>query len=144
MPARLLIVEDDREIRTLYRLELSTLYDIVEAPDGYAAWRLFETEQPDIVLMDLGVPGINGMDLTEKIRAHEKLSDTPIIIITGSTVGEDLPPSFWLKATPASAFFEKPVDFGALREEIDRQLKARAGHRELPPGKGYYEGEEEA
>jgi len=139
MPAKLLVVEDDREIRTIYRLELELLYSVVEAPDGIQGWKKFETEEPDLVLLDLGIPGINGLDLAKKIRGHPERGDTPIIIITGSVTGEHLPERFWLKGIPADGFLEKPVEMGVLRERIDTMLKERSGYRELPPGKGTYD-----
>ncbi|MBX3728314.1 MAG: response regulator [Candidatus Sumerlaeia bacterium] len=139
MPARILVIEDDADVRLVLRGHLEPLYDVIEAADGVAGWRRFEEERPDLVLTDLGIPGINGLDLTERIRSHPERGTTPVIILTGATQGEDLPAGFWKMGTGADAFFEKPADGPSLRAEIDRLLKARAGYRELPPGKGYYE-----
>jgi len=139
MPARILIVEDNRDVRDLLRIALAPLYEVVEAADGLQGWQRFEQHRPHLVVTDLGMPGLNGIDLTEKIRAHAELGDVPVVILTGATAGEELDPNVWLQGTQANAFFEKPCDPFALRAEIDRLLKERAGFKELPPGKGYYD-----
>lgn len=139
MSATVLIVEDDRDVRDFLQLALSPMYRLEMAPDGRAGWEKFQDLKPDLVLTDLVLPGINGLDLTEKIRAHGERGATPVIILTGATKDEALDPSVWRLGTEADQFLEKPVDPGYLRSEIDRLLKERAGYRPVPPGKGSYD-----
>lgn len=139
MPARVLVIEDDAEVRLLIKLELERLFLVIEAPDGLAGWKLFQQEKPQCVLTDLALPGMNGLDLMDKIRNHPDLKETPIVVLTGTTTDDDLPTEFWRKGTGADAFFEKPVDWAMLRAEIDRLIKERANYKPLPPGKGYYD-----
>lgn len=139
MSAVVLLAEDNRDVRLVLRMQLEPLYQIVEAADGLAAWRHFESRPVDAVVLDLGIPGINGLDLVERIRAHPERGNTPIIVVTGAVKGEELPGEFWRMGTGADAFFEKPVDGATLRAEIDRLLKERANYKPLPPGKGYYD-----
>jgi two-component system KDP operon response regulator KdpE len=76
-----LIVEDDAETRRALARELSTRgYRIDEAPDGAMAMRHWEARRPDIVLLDLGLPDIDGLDLVRHIRRE---ATTPIVILSG-------------------------------------------------------------
>ncbi|MDK2970481.1 MAG: hypothetical protein PWP23_236 [Candidatus Sumerlaeota bacterium] len=139
MPACILVIDDDADVRLILRSQLEPLYKVIEAPDGLAGWKKFQDEKPHLVLTDLGLPGINGLDLTERIKGHPELGQTPVVILTGATQNEEISPNVWKLGTQCDAFFEKPANAGELRAEIDRLLKARAGYRELPPGKGYYD-----
>lgn len=135
---KILIADDEEDIRNLLRLALSEHYDIVFARDGLEAWKLFERERPRLVLTDLNMPGINGYEFTEKIREHPDLAQTPVIILTGTTQGSDLPPGFWKIGTRADAFLEKPVSTDVILAEVRRQLVRRMTPNPLPPGKGHY------
>lgn len=119
-------------------MSLSEHYDVVVARDGLEAWKLFEQERPRLVLTDLNMPGINGWELTEKIRGHEELSETPVIILTATTQDTDLPPGFWRIGTRADAFLQKPLTTDEIIQEVRRQLIKRQAPKPLPPGKGHY------
>jgi len=76
-----LVVEDDRETRTALIRALGTRgYRIDEAADGQEALRHWENRRPDVVLLDLGLPDIDGLDLIRRIRRE---STTPIVILSG-------------------------------------------------------------
>ena len=78
-----LIVEDDEDSRYLMRLELERLgYLIVEAENGEKAVEVAQRERPDIVLMDLTLPIMDGIAAAEQIRATDGLSSIPIIAVT--------------------------------------------------------------
>jgi two-component system KDP operon response regulator KdpE len=77
----ILIVEDDEETRHALTRELSTRgYRAQEAPDGRTAMRQWEARRPDIILLDLGLPDIDGLDLIRQIRRE---ATTPIVILSG-------------------------------------------------------------
>lgn len=139
MPARVLTVDDDLDVLDLLRIYLEPLYTVLQAKSGIEGYAAFERERPDLVVTDLGMPGMNGLDLAAKIKAHPELGGTPVVILTGATQDEELPGAFWCKFTEADVFFEKPCRAEELRSAIDRLLKKRAGFRELPPGKGHYD-----
>ncbi len=81
MLSRILIVEDEERMRKLLTMLLSDLpVCFVEARDGKEAWELFNTEQPDLIISDLKLPGIHGMDLLKMIK--ERNSEVPVIVIT--------------------------------------------------------------
>ncbi len=136
---RVLIADDDADILKLVTmiLEEAGKYDIVPARDGITAWRLFEEVRPRLVITDLNMPGINGLDLTEKIRNHDELGHTPVIILTGTTRDDDLPPGFWRNGTKATVYIEKPVQIDNFLQAVQRALLPKEANP-LPPGKGYY------
>lgn len=139
MPARILVVEDNRDVRTLLRIELSMLHEVIEAPDGLAGWKAFEEKRPDLVVTDLGLPGLNGLDLCARIRAHPERGTVPVIILTGAVKGEELDGEVWRLGTEADLFLEKPVGGAELRAHVDGLLRKAAGFQPLPPGSGSYE-----
>ena len=78
-----LIVEDDEDSRYLMRLELERLgYLVVEAEDGKKAVEIAKRESPDIILMDLTLPVMDGIAATERIRATDGLNAVPVIAVT--------------------------------------------------------------
>ena len=139
MPALVLLIDDDPEIRQLLRLALHPLYRVVEATDGHDGWAKVREHRPALVVTDLCMPGMNGLDLTDRIKCDNELSGTPVIILTGATAGEELPPGFWKLGTRADGFLEKPIEPSMLCAEIDRVLKNKVQFRPLPPGKGTYD-----
>lgn len=85
-PQRILIVEDDGELRRMIRHALSFAgYDVQEAGDGLHALRLLDTDPPDAVILDLGLPIISGHTVRAEIAAHAHTRDIAVIIITGTT-----------------------------------------------------------
>ncbi|MBI1290038.1 response regulator [bacterium] len=140
MPARILVADDDPDIRNFYRMVLQDHFELIFARDGVEAWRLYEEEKPRLVVTDLNMPGMNGLELTGKIRNESDRPKTPIIILTGTTRDSDLPPGFWNIGAGANKFMEKPIRPDELVAEIRRQLTlfAEANRTPLPPGKGFY------
>lgn len=137
-----LLADDDSAVLALYEAFLREHFDLLLARDGFEAWRKFQDHAPRLVVTDLNMPGINGQDLTEKIRNHETHGDTPVIIVTGTTVGSDLPPGFWRLGTKANQLLEKPVKLDTLLHEIRRQLALRAQSGEQTPVINYVRREE--
>ncbi len=87
----LLIADDDQYIRVLVRGSLkSEGYKILEAVDGTEAWDVIERERPDLVLLDVEMPGRSGLDLARAIRDTPTLASTIVVMLTGKTEGEDI------------------------------------------------------
>jgi two-component system KDP operon response regulator KdpE len=79
-PAKVLVIDDERAIRKLLRTGLSTQgYDILEAPDGKTALELL-AQEPDMVILDLGLPDVKGLDLLKTIRARSE--GVPIVVVS--------------------------------------------------------------
>jgi two-component system, OmpR family, alkaline phosphatase synthesis response regulator PhoP len=80
---RILVVEDDHRIAGLARDYLERAgFDVLRASDGRAALALARTERPDLIVLDLGLPGMDGMDVTRSLRRD---SEVPIVMLTART-----------------------------------------------------------
>jgi two-component system alkaline phosphatase synthesis response regulator PhoP len=87
---RVLVVDDDREIVRLVRAYLEQAgYQVFVAHEGEAALHVIRSERPDLVVLDLMLPGRNGWDITRIIRGDPTLSDLPIIMLTARVEDTD-------------------------------------------------------
>ena len=105
---KILIIEDEPDVRKSLRLVLEEAdYAILEAGDGVAGEREILLHNPDIVILDLGLPERRGEEILKFIRKHEPTKDIPIIILTGEgSLSKKL--SCMMKG--ASKFIHKPYD----------------------------------
>jgi DNA-binding response OmpR family regulator len=78
----ILICEDDANLRTLVRLALGNGFRFLEAPDAYAALELLRRTQPDLIVLDLMLPGRSGFDLLAEIRGIDGHDETPVVVIS--------------------------------------------------------------
>ncbi len=118
MATRLLFIEDDAEVRTVLRLALEDEgYTVVEAADGTAGLRAFDAERPDLVLLDLRLPDIRGLDVCRELRTR---SAVPIIIVTAQTDTHDLVAGL---EAGADDYVTKPVVPKALAARIRALLR---------------------
>ncbi len=111
-----LIVEDAEDARYFMRLELEQLgYLILEAENGQQAVDIALRERPDIILMDLSLPVMDGIAATAKIRASEKLKAVPVIAVTAH---QETDFRAGAKAAGFDAYVTKPIDMDWLSELI--------------------------
>lgn len=111
-----LIVEDVEDARYFMRLELEQLgYLVIEAEDGAKAVEIALREHPDIILMDLTLPVMDGLAATAMIRNNEQMSEVPIIAVTAHQQ-TDLRAE--AKASGFNAYVTKPIDIPWLNELI--------------------------
>lgn len=86
----ILIVEDDQELRRLFRTSLLLEgFDVVEAGDGLEALTRIDREPPDLVVLDLVLPTLNGVTVRQEIAAHVLTRAIPIVVVTGSAMNID-------------------------------------------------------
>ena len=82
----ILIVEDDIAARRMFRTALSLAgYRVIEAGDGLDALRVLDTQLPDLVVLDIGLPLISGVVVRQELAAHAHTRNIPVVIVTGST-----------------------------------------------------------
>ena len=115
-----LIVEDSEDARYFMRLELEQLgYRVVEAENGERAVEVAEREHPDIILMDLSLPIMDGIAATEKIRSRDGFKTVPVIAVTAHQETDFRADA---KAAGFDAYVTKPIDMPWLSELIEGLL----------------------
>lgn len=113
---KLLLVEDFEDTRLFMRLELEELgFSVFEAENGQLGVEIAIREKPDVILMDLTLPLMDGFEATKLIRQNEDLKNVPIIAITAHQ--EDDFRSI-AKASGFDAYVTKPIDVNWLKELI--------------------------
>jgi DNA-binding response OmpR family regulator len=123
MPKRwtILIADDQPGTRQLLQVTLdSDDYLIFAVPDGDTAWTVLQTFRPDVAVLDIGMPGRNGLELTRAIRADPLLTATRVILLTGLGEGTDVAAGY---AAGAEYYLTKP--FSPLR--LVRTIEACLG-----------------
>lgn len=119
----ILLVEDDE----LNRDSLKTRFErrgfhVAAAVNGEQAVQMAQTEKPDIILMDLGLPIINGLDATRKIKSNPETSAIPIIALTAHAMAGDRENAI---AAGCDEYDSKPVDFELLLKKINTMVYQR-------------------
>jgi DNA-binding response OmpR family regulator len=85
---KVLVADDDQSMRVLVRATVqSDAYEVLDAADGDEAWRLIQEHEPDLVLLDVGMPGMSGLELARAMRADPRFRATKIMMLT-ARVGE--------------------------------------------------------
>jgi len=119
----ILIVEDDQANRALLRHILSTEgYRVTTADDGEAAVRIVATTRPDLVLLDVGLPSLDGFEVTRRLRGDLRLTTLPILLLTGRSGEADTVAGL---NAGADDFIRKPVARGELLARIRSALRLR-------------------
>lgn len=80
MPPKILIVEDDTDMRNMLADKLMQRYEIIQAEDGEQGLLKFQSHHPDLVILDLMLPIMGGFEVLVKIQAESDLSKTPVVI----------------------------------------------------------------
>jgi DNA-binding response OmpR family regulator len=126
MSHKLLIVEDNIVILTMQKqiFEMEG-YDITTAQEGMDALKKVHQERPDIVLLDVNIPGMNGFELCRQIKEDPDLSDIIIVMISAVYYSdEDAKKGM---AMGADAYFTKPYENEVLQSKIKELLEKRGG-----------------
>ena len=117
------IADDDLEILTMVRTLLRRRdVKLVEASDGEEAMRLIRENEPDLVVLDVMMPGMSGWEICKAIREDEGLSSTGVIMLTG--IGERLN-EMTSPLYGADAYLDKPFELTDLDERISEVLAER-------------------
>jgi two-component system, cell cycle response regulator DivK len=118
------LVEDDEAVRVMVTTYLQRSgFTVVTANDGVQALLLLRSVQPDLIVMDMGLPKLNGWQTTQRLRARRDTAHIPIIALTAYALDKDRQHAL---AIGCDAFEPKPIDFDSLLTTINTLL-ARAG-----------------
>jgi DNA-binding NtrC family response regulator len=120
MKGKILVVDDEPDLRAMLKSILEDDYTVTLAEDGAALQKLFSQDAPDVVLLDLKLPDANGLDLLPQIK--KTWPETEVIVLTGEATFEAA-----VQATKRGAyhFINKPFDTQALEVTIDRAIENR-------------------
>ena len=121
MKKRILIIEDEREISLIMKMRLEAAgYEVLQAFDGADGLEKAKTGQPDLVLLDLILPKISGLQILDDLKSDSHSSRVPVIIVTG--LAQELE-SVKASVAKAEAYFLKPFDTVELMATIADFLK---------------------
>jgi len=128
-PPRVLVVDDDPAIRRICSTWLSLDgYEVLEAADGQEALELALTEEPDVVLLDLTMPVLDGFCVAAALRANDRTRELPLVVITGETGPHIIER---VHEIGVAGLFLKPFDPGAVAEFVRgviSELTVAKGH----------------
>jgi CheY-like chemotaxis protein len=86
---KIAVVEDNPDNRLLVRVILESLYEVAEYESGFAALAGWQQEKPDLVLLDVSLPEMDGTEVLQRLRADERLRDLPVIALTAHAMTGD-------------------------------------------------------
>jgi two-component system cell cycle response regulator DivK len=119
---RVLVVDDCDDVRLMWRRILSSAgYDVIEAQDGGEGIRQAEINEPDVILMDLWMPGIDGITAVVRLKGNAATAQLPVIALSGDLFGADR-----ARAAGFDAFLLKPVRPAQLLNTISQVMTSRS------------------
>lgn len=122
---RVLVVDDEPDVLLLCRLNLQQRgHELLEAADGSAALEIARELHPDVIVLDLMLPGISGYDVLEALQRDAETTDIPVLVLTAKSLRADRERSHGLGA---SAFLTKPFLPNELCEMVDSLVAPRHG-----------------
>ena len=126
-----LVADDEPSMLELVARHLRTMNDpkleVIQASDGEEAWRLAREHLPDLVVLDVMMPGMSGWEVCRKIREDVALAHTGVVMLTG--IGENLN-QMTSPLYGADAYIDKPFEFEDFDDKIRDTLRARIKQRE--------------
>lgn len=122
MAKKILLVEDEESIIQLLTVTFGDVsdYEILVARDGDMALQVAREKLPDIVLLDIGLPKINGIEVCRLLKSDPSLSRTKIIILSGMVQNSDRNQA---QEAGADAFINKPFSLNTLTDEVENLLQ---------------------
>ncbi|MGH9545238.1 MAG: response regulator [Terriglobales bacterium] len=120
---KILIAEDNATNRELFRELLEARgYAVVEACDGAEALRMIEQAQPDILLLDIGMPVLDGFAVVRSIRENPGMAALPVLAVTAYAMRGD---QERVLSSGFDGYLSKPIDAKALTEQLERLLSKK-------------------
>ncbi len=128
MPKRILVVEDNADNREILIAELEFQdYQVHYAGDGQEAILRAVELLPDLILMDMSLPNIDGLEATRRIKAHPQTAHIPIVALTAHAMRDD---EARFRNAGCDDYLAKPIDPEQVTETIERVLRERASGTE--------------
>jgi twitching motility two-component system response regulator PilH len=130
MPGKILVADDSPNIREILKISLEADgYTVLLAEDGEQALSLVTQEMPDLLIMDVMMPKVNGFQVCRRVKTDRATHDVPVIMLSAKSAQQDV---YWGKDCGADEYMTKPFSTKELVKTIERLLKVRqqrqAGH----------------
>ncbi len=127
---RILVVDDSATVRDLLARRLGRKgFDVLTASDGQEGVEVARAERPDLVLMDLHMPVMDGWDATRRIKGDPECAEIPVIVLTAYDSSADRSSAL---SAGCDDFDSKPISMARLLEKIERLLRRSAAHERVP------------
>ena len=123
---RVLLIDDDPRVRASLKIVLEPIYDILQAGDAQEGLDVFRKDEPNLILLDVILPGTDGLAVLQTLRMESKM--TPVIMLTGT---KSVKTAVDAMKFGAADYLSKPFDVDELRIIIDRVLNSSELEREV-------------
>ncbi len=128
MDKTVLVVEDnDINMRLFHDVLEARGYNILQAMDGMEGWRMAREQHPDLILMDIQLPEVSGLEVTKWLKDDETLKSIPVIAVTAFAMAGD---EAKIRDGGCDAYIVKPISITTFLQTIDRFAKPLVGERE--------------
>ncbi len=116
-----LVVEDrDLNMKLFHDVLEPHGYNVLQAKDGMEGWRMAREQRPDLILMDIQLPSISGLEATKRLKADETLKSIPVIAITAFAMAGD---EEQIREGGCDAYIVKPISLPAFLQIVERFAK---------------------
>ncbi len=131
--AKILIADASEDFLSLCRETLEGKYEVLASKEGTEAWNIIESRKPDLAILNIELPGPDGLELAKRIKESKILKNTMVILVSNVVLDENLPDGFWRMGTEADGFITKPVDPARLHAQIQSVFLKRSGRTPFKP-----------
>ena len=123
MPRKILIVEDNQDSRELVVKVLKNRgYQTIEAADGEEALEKTATERPDLILLDISIPKIDGYEVAKRLKSQEEFKDIPIVALTAHAMKGDREKVI---VSGFEGYISKPINVRELPDQVRSYLRGK-------------------
>ena len=131
--AKIIIADASEDFLSLWRETLEGKYEVLASKEGTEAWNMIESRKPDLAILNIELPGPDGLELAKRIKESKILKNTAVILVSNVVLDENLPDGFWRMGTEADGFITKPVDPARLHAQIQSVFLKRSGRAPFKP-----------
>jgi two-component system alkaline phosphatase synthesis response regulator PhoP len=121
---KVLVVDDNPVMVEIVKMALESDYDVVSANDGLEGINLAKTEKPDVIIMDVMMPNVSGIELLRMLVSDDETKDIPVIVFTASHFDPSTEMLFKVEKNVKS-FLRKPTTVDVLREQVSMAINSR-------------------
>lgn len=126
MSKKILVVDDDKEICDIIKTTLKTKgYDVLTAYNGQDGLRMIYENHPDLVILDLMLPLVSGMEVIKRLRRDPGTKDLPVLVMSAISKSTNKPEEFWRQGLDADDFIAKPFDPLALLGRVEFVMRKK-------------------